>query len=216
MPIRRNESFLIFWLATHALCLFPGAGNLSLPSTKTSAMLLHSRLWKSCCCHHYALCRPTQPPKHIYYIDFIFYVICLCVGAPCDILGSWNSEIIGLRFDINESDHSAPHDLTIRLFDHSPPKRNTLMDKNWTCTGYTLHEKGGPFYISATMRKEEILATFTGKFLNGLLVETHEIGRFMGIDGRYQQIINCTKGYLRFLGVCFLSLRRATERKCFC
>lgn len=99
------------------------------------------------------------------------------IGAPCDILGSWNSEIIGLRFDINEttsfdqaassnaasSSPTATQDLTITIFDHSPPKRNTLMDRNWTFTGAKgPHGKGGPFYISASQKKEQVLATFTG------------------------------------------------------
>lgn len=79
-------------------------------------------------------------------------------------MGSWNSEIIGLRFDINKTTGSndSVHDLIITLFEHSPPKRNTLMDTNWTCTGYSLHNTGGPFYISASMKKEQVLATFTG------------------------------------------------------
>lgn len=95
----------------------------------------------------------------------------------CDIIGSWNSEIIGMRFDINttmtENVQSAKHDhdLDVKLFDHSPPRRTALMDRNWTCSGYTLHTKGGPFYLVATKRKEEVLATFTGNFsINFILI----------------------------------------------
>lgn len=76
-------------------------------------------------------------------------------------MGSWNSQVIGLRFEITPS-NTTKRDLIIRLGDHSPPKRVTLMDKSWTCTGFTLHRNGGPFYISAAKQKEEVLATFTG------------------------------------------------------
>lgn len=125
-------------------------------------------------------------------------------GAPCSIFGSWNSEIIGLRFDINKtttttsaannnpssissSNSSAEQvettttaapsenistpttpppplsDLTVRLFNHNPPKRNTLMNTNWSTMGTALNYIGGPFSITATVPKEQILATFTGK-----------------------------------------------------
>lgn len=103
-------------------------------------------------------------------------------GAPCSILGSWNSEIIGLRFDINKTqatanpivdaanalqsavrqEESIAHDLTVRLFNHNPPKRNTLMSTNWSTLGFALNHIGGPFSITATVPKEQILATFTG------------------------------------------------------
>lgn len=104
-------------------------------------------------------------------------------GAPCNIIGTWNSELIGLRFDIANShnnvqsllhsaspqqqqqttntDYSSTY-LEIKLSDHRPPKRNTLMDTEWQCHGNTLHNIGGPFYISATKKQENILATFTG------------------------------------------------------
>lgn len=77
-----------------------------------------------------------------------------------------------MRFDISminstkEQQEQQQHGLYIKLLEHSPPRRNTLMDTNWTLTGFTLHDRGGPFYIAATKHKEEILATFTGKFVD--------------------------------------------------
>lgn len=56
------------------------------------------------------------------------------------------------------------NELVITINNHNPPKRITLMDTNWTCNGYTLREKGGPFYIAAFKRRDEIMATFTGKY----------------------------------------------------
>lgn len=157
-------------------------------------------------------------------------------GAPCNILGSWNSEIIGLRFDIqtpttatlesetasangtaatttpappatttaapakapdggmtalnvtkaeirrqlirlsmmpsgdSDSNSGQPdsghlHELTVRLFDHNPPKRNTMMDTNWTAIGHALYTVGGPFALvtSTGQKHDRTLATFTGK-----------------------------------------------------
>lgn len=58
------------------------------------------------------------------------------------------------------------HDLIVRLFDHNPPKRNPLMDTNWTCAGRALHTVGGPFALIATAgghAHDKALATFTGK-----------------------------------------------------
>jgi len=82
---------------------------------------------------------------------------------PCSIIGSWNSEIVGLRFDINSTANKPDqHDLTIKLFNHQPPKKFTFMDISWTSTGYALHLNGGPFYIAASKKKEEVLVTFTG------------------------------------------------------
>lgn len=168
------------------------------------------------------------------------YTPTTATGAPCNILGSWNSEIIGLRFDIQtpttatlesetppggtngtaaanttpapttpapakaaaagggdalkqlnvtkaeirrqlmrltmmpsadaDSSGSQPdsghlHDLTVRLFDHNPPKRNTMMDTNWTAIGHALYTTGGPFAIvtSTGQKHDRTLATFTGE-----------------------------------------------------
>lgn len=71
-----------------------------------------------------------------------------------------------MRFDINDTNSTnIPYGLEIKLFEHEPSKRNTLMDTDWTCFGYALHNKGGPFFIAASKKKENILATFTGKHL---------------------------------------------------
>lgn len=85
-------------------------------------------------------------------------------GNPCDITGKWNSELIGMSFDIHLSNKTTTElqELTITVKKHKQPKRITLMDTNWTCNGNTLCEKGGPFYITAFKRRDEIMATFTG------------------------------------------------------
>lgn len=84
-------------------------------------------------------------------------------GIPCDIAGKWNSEIIGMSFDIHLTNTTTEFQpLNITINNHNPPKRVTLMDTNWTCNGNTLREKGGPFYITTFKRRDEIMATFTG------------------------------------------------------
>lgn len=82
-------------------------------------------------------------------------------GAACNIIGSWNSEVIGLRFDISARNDTA-NDLIVKLNEHNPPKRVTLMNTNWTSSGYILRRQGGPFYLWASKNKEDTLATFTG------------------------------------------------------
>ncbi|KAG4067666.1 hypothetical protein HA402_005438 [Bradysia odoriphaga] len=82
-------------------------------------------------------------------------------GAACNIIGSWNSEVIGLRFDISAKNETT-NDLIVKLNEHNPPKRLTLMNTNWTTSGYILRRQGGPFYLWASKNKEDTLATFTG------------------------------------------------------
>lgn len=80
----------------------------------------------------------------------------------------WNSEIIGLRFNISlTSSASSTSDdnnglLNVALMEHKPPKANAQMDTNWSCSGYTLHKNGGPFYLTAIKKHKELMATFTG------------------------------------------------------
>lgn len=91
-------------------------------------------------------------------------------GAPCPITNVWNSEIIGLRFNITlSSSASSDNDdndknglLNVALMEHKPPKANAQMDTNWNCSGYTLHTNGGPFYLTAIKKHKELMATFTG------------------------------------------------------
>lgn len=52
--------------------------------------------------------------------------------------------------------------LNVLLMDHTPPKENALMDTNWTCSGYTLHNRGGPFYLTALKKHKGIMASFSG------------------------------------------------------
>lgn len=82
-------------------------------------------------------------------------------GAACNIIGSWNSEVIGLRFDISAKNDTT-NDLIVKLNEHNPPKRVTLMNTNWTTSGFILRRQGGPFYLWASKNKEDTLATFTG------------------------------------------------------
>lgn len=46
--------------------------------------------------------------------------------------------------------------------EHKPPKANAQMDTNWSCSGYTLHKNGGPFYLTAIKKHKELMGTFTG------------------------------------------------------
>lgn len=99
-------------------------------------------------------------------------------GAACNIIGSWNSEVIGLRFDISAKNETS-NDLIVKLNEHNPPKRLTLMNTNWTSSGFILRKNGGPFYLWASKNKEDTLATFTGNGSSKLyIVPVFDLKRF--------------------------------------
>jgi hypothetical protein len=85
-------------------------------------------------------------------------------GSACDITGVWNSEIVRMGFNITASlgDNQTMNLLHVKLFDHLPPRTDALMDKNWTCHGETLHNRGGPFFIVARKPHANMLANFDG------------------------------------------------------
>lgn len=53
--------------------------------------------------------------------------------------------------------------MTVKLSDRSPPRSgNTFIEMDWNCSGWTLQGRGGPFYLTASKPKENLLATFAG------------------------------------------------------
>lgn len=80
-------------------------------------------------------------------------------GSACEIEGSWNSEIIGLRFDFNLTNDNR---LKVGLADKVPQKHSYKIDKTWNCTGLSLNKIGGPFYLTCLKNHDPVLAIFTG------------------------------------------------------
>jgi hypothetical protein len=67
-----------------------------------------------------------------------------------------------MRFNISVNNNNQTDNLNVQVVDHIPPKTNALMNTNWTCQGYTLHNRGGPFVIVARKQHETVLANFNG------------------------------------------------------
>lgn len=80
-------------------------------------------------------------------------------GSDCEIEGSWNSEISGLRFDLN---FSYDHSIHVVLADKIPQKHTYKMDKTWNCTGFSVKKIGGPFYLACMKKPDSMLTLFTG------------------------------------------------------
>lgn len=80
-------------------------------------------------------------------------------GTPCDLEASWNSEIIGLRFQFNVSNNNV---MNVVLSDKIPQRHTYKIDKTWNCTGFSLNRIGGPFYLTCLKKPQTVLALFTG------------------------------------------------------
>ncbi|XP_055908200.1 uncharacterized protein LOC129943024 [Eupeodes corollae] len=89
-------------------------------------------------------------------------------GSPCDVAGSWNSETIGLQFNIAMGDPSSRtfeegKTLEIEVTERVPPRQHQdLIQCDWVITGNTVKQVGGPFYMTAQKADRFIVATFAG------------------------------------------------------
>ncbi|CAD6994468.1 unnamed protein product [Ceratitis capitata] len=92
-------------------------------------------------------------------------------GMPCDIVGSWNSNQMGLRFDISLSKAAdrrlgaAEKNnklLSVEVGERVPPHAHHIIDTSWKFMGSALNQQGGPFYLYSQNRDLSIVATFVG------------------------------------------------------
>lgn len=89
-------------------------------------------------------------------------------NAPCDVTGSWNSEIINLRFDIHQTSSFDEKILDVDIFELNPPspRPKYFIDCGFKGgRGGLLKKLGGPFYIIAHKSTESLLATFAGEYI---------------------------------------------------
>lgn len=90
-------------------------------------------------------------------------------GTPCDLDGSWSSQILGLCFDMhlsgqkNRDLENKNKNLNIDIQECVPPKVHNVIDLDWKFGGNTLKQIGGPFYMYAEKKTENLAATFLGK-----------------------------------------------------
>lgn len=88
-------------------------------------------------------------------------------GAPCDIFGSWNSQVIGLKFNIEKSKPTAKHtcdlgNLTIKVVNRLSIKKVNFIDCTWRCSGSAQKQYGGPIFMLARKPEANSMATFAG------------------------------------------------------
>uniref|UniRef100_A0A1A9UJU6 Uncharacterized protein n=1 Tax=Glossina austeni TaxID=7395 RepID=A0A1A9UJU6_GLOAU len=89
-------------------------------------------------------------------------------GTPCDLVGSWSSQILGFCFDMhlsgqkNRDLENKNKNLIIDIQECVPPKVHNVMDLDWKFGGNTLKQIGGPFYMYAEKKIENLAATFLG------------------------------------------------------
>lgn len=71
-----------------------------------------------------------------------------------------------MKFEINFNNKTLHDliDLNVLISDHVPSRKDPLLDKTWTFTGYAINTRNGPFYVTAS-KKNRDLATFTGKLM---------------------------------------------------
>lgn len=82
-------------------------------------------------------------------------------GSNCDVNGAWNSEQIGLRFELTTS--MADNKLSVKLSDKAPKKVTSYkIDASWNCSGLAFHSIGGPFYFHCTKPPMDTIAIFQG------------------------------------------------------
>lgn len=68
--------------------------------------------------------------------------------------------MIGLRLDLN---FTKDNGVNVTLVQHIPKRTPYELDENWRCSGKTLHNVGGPFWITCEKHPMSILASFNGK-----------------------------------------------------
>jgi hypothetical protein len=82
-------------------------------------------------------------------------------GSNCDVNGSWNSEQIGLKFEL--STVQADNKLTVKLGDKAPKKMTSYkIDASWNCSGFALHSIGGPLMFFCVKPPLDTIAIFQG------------------------------------------------------
>lgn len=82
-------------------------------------------------------------------------------GSNCDMNGSWNSEQIGLRFEL--ATLLVDDKLSVKLSDKAPKKATTYkIDASWKCSGLAFHSIGGPLFFYCTKFPMDMLAIFQG------------------------------------------------------
>lgn len=82
-------------------------------------------------------------------------------GSNCDVTGAWNSEQIGLKFELVTS--QADNKLNVKLSDKAPKKATLYkIDASWNCSGLVLHSIGGPFFFHCTKSPMDTIAIFQG------------------------------------------------------
>jgi hypothetical protein len=82
-------------------------------------------------------------------------------GSNCDVNGVWNSEQIGLRFELATS--LVDDKLSVKVSDKAPKKATSYkIDASWNCSGLAFHSIGGPFYFHCTKLPMDNIAIFQG------------------------------------------------------
>lgn len=96
---------------------------------------------------------------------------------PCDVVGSWNSYQMGLRFDITltraadrrlgtaEKNNKL---LTVDVGERIPPHAHHIIETSWKFMGSALNQQGGPFYLYSQNRELSTVATFIGMHFIGI------------------------------------------------
>lgn len=101
--------------------------------------------------------KQQRPPANQHFS--FYFAVYHPTGAPCSIVGAWNSQVIGMKLNISLAAGSTQK-LVVSITAHDPPRTDALLDSTWNCTGFALYSQGGPFYLRAI--KEPMLASFSG------------------------------------------------------
>lgn len=81
-------------------------------------------------------------------------------GTACNIVGTWIADYVGVKFTIAMKKGT---DLDVKMASMQPPKPNPIIDPGWSTSGFTLHQTGGPLYLTAFKKQDQAMATFTGE-----------------------------------------------------
>lgn len=81
-------------------------------------------------------------------------------GTACNIVGTWIADYVGVKFTIAMKKGT---DLEVKMASLQPPKTNPIIDPGWSTSGFTLHQTGGPLYLTAFKKQDQAMATFTGE-----------------------------------------------------
>ena len=82
-------------------------------------------------------------------------------GSSCSVNGAWNSEQIGLKFELATS--LTDDKLNVKLSDKAPKKMTAYkIDSSWNCSGLAVHSIGGPLLLFCSKLPTDSLAVFQG------------------------------------------------------